>query len=253
MRWRSSLVKYNLYRGALRMTASGDSVRGINTVSMDDYIRGVVPAEVPPLWPIEAVKAQAVAARSYAYVRLRPDRDWDVVPTSANQVYGGVVLEHYRSNLAVSATAHQVVMAGGRVANTFFFAVGGGHTENNEYVWVGNAGKVVANPTSYLRGVPDYDADGLAYDRNAPRFAWSTDSFTWAHLDGILSADSRTNVGALTDLHFDRGVSGRVYRVTITGSGGRKTVSGTIFRAVFNRNSDGPGLRSTMYFLEPTP
>jgi SpoIID/LytB domain protein len=253
MKWRSSLVKYTLYRGAMRMTASGESVRGINVVAMDDYIRGVVPAEVPPLWPIEAVKAQAVAARGYAYVRLHPERDWDVVPTSDNQVYGGVVMEHPRSNLAVEQTANQVVMAGDRVAHTFFFAVGGGHTENNEYAWVGNAGKVVANPISYLRGVPDYDADGLAYDRNAPGFAWSSDTFTWARLDAALSHDSRTNVGTLTDLHFDRGVSGRVYRVTITGSSGRKTVSGAVFRAVFNGNVDGPGLRSTMYYLEDAP
>jgi SpoIID/LytB domain protein len=253
MKWRSSLVKYTLYRGSMRMTASGNAVRGINITSMDDYIKGVVPAEVPPLWPIEAVKAQAVAARGYAYVRLHPERDWDVVPTSANQVYGGVVLEHRRSNLAVDATANQVVMAGDRAANTYFFAVGGGATENNEYVWVGNAGKVVANPISYLRGSLDNDANGLAYDRNAPGFSWSTDSFTWARLDAALSRDSRTNVGTLTDLRFDRGVSGRVYRVTITGSTGRKTVSGSVFKAVFNRNTDGPSLRSTLYYLETSP
>ncbi|MEP7158056.1 MAG: SpoIID/LytB domain-containing protein, partial [Chloroflexota bacterium] len=253
MKWRSSLVKYNLYRGSIRMTASGNSVRGINIASMDDYIRGVVPAEVPPLWPIEAVKSQAVAARSYAYVRLHPERDWDVVPTSDNQVYGGVILEHPRSNLAVDQTANQVVMANGRAANTFFFAVGGGATENNEFVWVGNAGKVIANAISYLRGSPDTDANGLAYDRNAPGFAWSTNSFSWVKLDNILSHDSRTNVGTLTDLHFDRGVSGRVYRVTITGTSGRKTVSGAVFKAVFNGNTDGPSLRSNMFYLEPAP
>ena len=84
-------------------------------------------------------------------------------------------------------------------------------------------------------------------------FAWATDSFSWNRLDNILSRDSRTNVGTLTDLDFARGVSGRVYKVTLTGSAGRKTVSGPVFKAVFNSNSDGPGLRSTMFFLEDAP
>ena len=76
--------------------------------------------------------------------------------TPSNQVYGGVVLEHPKSDRAVADTAQQVVMAGDKVANAFFFTIGGGYTENNEYVWVSSKGKVTSSPISYLRGVPEY-------------------------------------------------------------------------------------------------
>ena len=251
MTWRSSLPRYTLYRGSMRLVVAGTSVQGINIVGMDDYLKGVVPAEMPPLWPIEAVKAQAVAARGYAYRHLHPDRPWDVVPTSDNQVYGGASLEHPRSNLAVEGTAGQVVMYNGAPANTFFFAVAGGHTESNEYAWPSSAGKVVGSPIPYLRGQPDYDENGLAYDRNAPGFAWQSGSFTWAQLSAMMAADSRTTVGTLRDIQVRRGVSGRAYCVTLVGSARTVNISGGLFKAVFNANNGaGADLRSTMYFLE---
>lgn len=254
MHFRDSLKKYDLYRGDMRLLVDGDGVDAINILALDDYVRGVVPAEVPPLWPIEAVKAQAVAARSYGYRHLRPNRDWDVVPTSANQVYGGVVLEHWKSNQAVDETANQVVMYDGAVANTFFFTVAGGYTENNEYAWPSTKGKVVATPIPYLRGVPDYDENGVAYDANAPGFAWQSGVFTWAQLQTILDSDSRTDVGKLLDITFDRGVSGRIYRATITGSLGTQHVSGAVFKAVYNHHRlSGGKLNSTMFYFQPAP
>ena len=254
MNWRDSLPKYNLYRGSMRLLVNGTGVQAINNVVMDDYLKGVVPAEMPALWPFEAVKAQAVASRGYAYVRLRPDRAYDVVPTASNQVYGGVDIEHPRSNLAVDSTANEVVAYNGQVANTFFFTVAGGYTENNEYAWVGNNGKVIATPIPYLRGVPDYDENGVAYDARAPGYSWSTASFTWTQLGQILSSDSRTNVGTLIDLKFDRGVSGRVYRVTIIGSARTVYVSGPLFKGVFNtQRLSGNGIKSTLFYLGSAP
>jgi stage II sporulation protein D len=254
MTWRSSLVRYTLYRGSMRMLVSGTSVQAINIASLDDYVQGVVPAEMPPLWPIEAVKAQAVAARSYAMRHLHPDRTWDVVPTADNQVYGGATNEHPRSNLATQQTSGQVVMYNGAVANTFFFTVAGGWTENNEYAWPSNAGKVVATPIPYLRGVSDYDENGLAYDRNAPGFAWQSNSFTWAQLSAMMKTDSRTNVGTLIDIQYKRGVSGRVYCVMLVGSARTVNVGGQVFKAVFNSaNGTGVDLKSNMYYLEAEP
>ena len=72
MKWRDSRTQYDLYRGSMRLLVNGSGVQAINSVTMNDYLRGVVPAEMPPTWAAEAVKAQAVAARSYAYVRLKP-------------------------------------------------------------------------------------------------------------------------------------------------------------------------------------
>jgi stage II sporulation protein D len=181
---------------------------------------------------------------------LHPERSFDVVPTADNQVYGGFSLEHPRSNLAVAQTSGQVVTYNGAIANTFFFTVGGGYTENNEYAWPTAKGKVNGTPIPYLRGVPDLDENGLAYDRNAPGFAWQSGSFTWAQLSAMMAADSRTNVGTLTDIKFKRGVSGRVYCVTLVGSAGTLNVSGQAFKYVFNANNGGgPTLKSAMYFL----
>jgi stage II sporulation protein D len=222
----------------------------VNIVNMDDYLKGVVPAEMPPLWPLEAVKAQAVVARGYAYNKLKASALFDVRPTAANQVYAGARIEHSRSNLAVELTSGQVVMANGRVANTFFFTVGGGYTENNEYAWVSDRGKVVASPISYLRGVPDVDANGLAYDRGAGAYEWNSTSFTWAELGEMLATDARTDVGRLIDVSFERGVSGRVFRVTIVGSQRTAYVSGQVFKAVFNKRTNGPTLKSAMFYLE---
>jgi SpoIID/LytB domain protein len=251
MTWRSSLMRYALYRGSMRMLVSGTAVQAINILPLDEYLQGVVPAEMPALWAIEAVKAQAVAARSYAMRHLHPERVFDVVPTADNQVYGGVALEHPRSNMAVAQTGGQVVLYNGKVANTYFFAVGGGYTENNEYAWPSASGKAYDDPVPYLRGVPDLDENGLPYDRNAPGFAWQSGSFTWAQLSAMMAADSRTNVGALRDIQFKRGVSGRAYCVTLVGSARTVNVSGLVFKAVFNdHNGGGANLQSAMYFLE---
>jgi peptidoglycan hydrolase-like amidase len=147
-----------------------------------------------------------------------------------------------------------VVLYNGVPANTYFFAVAGGYTENNEFAWPSNTGKVVDAPVAYLRGVPDYDENGLAYDRNAPGFAWQSGSFSWAQLSTITAADTRTDVGRLIDVKYKRGVSGRVYCVTLTGSARTVNVSGAIFKRVFNANNGaGADLQSTMYFVEPEP
>ncbi len=251
MKWRDSLRKYDLYRGTMRMLVKGDGVQAINSVSMDDYLKGVVPAEMPPLWPAEAVKAQAVAARGYAYVRLKPNNSYDVQPTADNQVYGGFRLEHPKSNRAVDQTSGQVVMYQGNVANTYFFTVGGGYTENNEYAWANDAGKVVSSPIPYLRGVPDLDENGDAYDRNAGSYEWESDPFTWQQLENMLAADNRTNVGRLLDFRFERGVSGRIYRATIVGSQRTAIVSGQVLKSIYNGHRlSGSTLKSSLFYLE---
>ena len=251
MTWRGSLTRYTLYRGSMRLLVDGSAVDAINIVPLDDYLRGVVPAEMPALWPVEAVKAQVVAARSYAVRHLHPGRDWDMLPTSANQVYGGASNEYTRSNLAVDQTSGQVATYNGVTILAYFFTVAGGYTENNEYAWPSASGKVTGTPIAYLRGVPDYDENGLAYDRNAPGFAWQSNSFTWVQLSAWMASDSRTNVGTLRDIQFNRGVSGRAYRVTLVGSSRTVNVSGQVFKIVFNaHNGSRSDLKSAMYFLQ---
>lgn len=253
IKWRDYGMKYNLVRGSMRLLVKGAGVEAINNLSMDDYLRAVVPAEMPAVWPIEALRAQAVAARSYAYLRLKPRNAFDVKPTSANQVYAGWKRERPKTNLAVSSTSNQVVSYNGRVANALFFATGGGATENNEYVWnVTDTGRVTAKPVAYLRGVSDVGPNGVAYDSMAPDYSWTTAQFSWAQLDEILNSDPRTAVGKLEDVKFDRGFSGRIYRATIVGAERTTRVSASIFRAVFNKHRPaGHALKSMMFWLRP--
>ena len=253
MKFRDSLRKYDLYRGSMRLRVNGAGIQSVNIVGMDHYVQGVVPAEMIPSWPIEALKVQAVAARSYGAGKLKTTGFYDVVPTSANQVYGGVNIEYTKTNNATQATAGIVVMYNDKIATTYFFDTAGGATENSEYAWPSNSG-TPGTVVAYLRGIQDVNPDGVPYDITSVSYAWSSGQFTMAQLSSIYTKDSRTNVGTITNLTFYRGVSGRLYKVTMVGTGGTKNVSGAIFKNAYNNNKlSGGSLKSTMAYLTPVP
>ncbi|MDT8858810.1 SpoIID/LytB domain-containing protein [Alkalihalobacillus sp. MEB130] len=130
----------------------------MNELSMEDYLRGVVPNEMPASWHLEAVKAQAIAARTYAHVQVNSNSG-TLVDTVANQVYKGKATrahstaswqssEHSRSDDAIKQTARRVALdSSDRLINAVFHASSGGHTENSENVWTSSV--------SYLKGVND--------------------------------------------------------------------------------------------------
>lgn len=250
---------YDTYRGALRigLKSTAPLASATNELTLERYLRGVVPAEMPSTWPIEALKAQSIAARSYAARRLRPGVSYyDVPDDSSSQVYLGVLGEKATTTAVVAETAGIVLKSGSSIANTLFHSAGGGATEHNENVFVSASGAKVAGPVSYLRGSPDRRADGTAYDDGSPYATWKTHTYTRSQLSTWFGRDSRTNVGTITALDLrDRGVSGRLVRVTLIGSLGTKTVSGDVFRAVFNadRPSGDPSMRSTLFDLKPVP
>jgi stage II sporulation protein D len=247
---------YDLYRGTLRVLLSS-TADVIDEVSLEDYLRGVVPAEVPSSWPAAALAAQAIAARSYAAYRLRPGvSTFDMYDDTRSQVYQGVRKETAATDTAVSSTAHTVLRSGTSVANALFSSTAGGATENNENVFVSPTGARVAGVVSYLRGSPDRRPDGTSYDDSSPYATWQTRAYTPAQLSAIFASDTRTSVGSLTALDLrNRGVSGRLISVTLIGSAGSKTVSGDVFIGVFNaaRSSGDPMLRSTLLGLSPIP
>ena len=255
----SRTSSYDTYRGALRvglvMTAPLASVT--NELTLERYLRGVVPAEMPSTWPVEALKAQAIAARSYAARRLRPGVSYyDVPDDSSSQVYLGVRGEKPATTAVIIETAGVVLMSGSSIANTLFHSAGGGGTEHNENVFVSATGAKVAGPVSYLRGSLDRRDDGTAFDTGSPYATWKTASYTRSQLSTWFGRDSRTNVGSITALDLSaRGVSGRLIRVTLIGSRGTKTVSGAVFRTVFNsqRPAGDPSMRSTLFDLKPVP
>ncbi|MDP2349950.1 MAG: SpoIID/LytB domain-containing protein, partial [Chloroflexota bacterium] len=192
---------YDHYRGILRVILGATTADVVNELPLETYLRGVVPAEMPSSWPVEALTAQAIAARSYAAYRLRPGvSTFDAYDDTRSQVYQGVRRETAATDAAIATTATRILLSGTAVANTLFHSTGGGATENNENVFVSSTGAKVAGPVSYLRGSSDRDPSGAAYDAAAPYATWQTKAYALAALSAILGADSRTNVGTLTAL-----------------------------------------------------
>lgn len=255
----SRTSRYDTYRGALRigLKTTAALASATNELKLERYLRGVVPAEMPSTWPVEALKAQAIAARSYAARRLRPGESYyDVPDDTSSQIYLGVLGEKPATTAVIDATPGVVLKSGSSIANTLFHSTGGGATEHNENVYVSATGKKVAGPLSYLRGSLDRREDGTAFDDAAPYATWKTKTYTRAQLSTWFGHDSRTKVGTITALDLsNRGVSGRLISVTLIGSLGTKTVSGNVFREVFNANrpAGDPSMRSTLFDLKPVP
>ncbi|HEX8074747.1 MAG TPA: SpoIID/LytB domain-containing protein [Thermoleophilaceae bacterium] len=204
------------YRGALELRPSGGSgLMAINAVSSDDYVKGVVPGEVPPSWPAEALKAQAVAARSYG-LTTHASTVFDQYPDTRSQVYRGMGSETAPTNAAVDATAGQVVRYGDRIATTFFFSSSGGHTEDVQNSFYGSPSQ------PYLRGVVD------RYDTSAPRHTWKL-TFTKARVQAKLGSLVKGTFRGIAVVK--RGVSPRVVWADVIGSRGRTRVRGAALRA----------------------
>jgi stage II sporulation protein D len=148
------------YHGTLALRSRGGGVSVVNGLALDTYLRGVVPAESPSHWPTAALEAQAVAARSYAISQLQPNSWYDLVPTTADQVYSGVRAENPRTDHAVYATLGEVLTYDGQVARTYYSSSSGGRTESVQDAWPGSA------PIPYLRSVSD------PYDTYSPHHDW---------------------------------------------------------------------------------
>ena len=149
------------YRGAIDFRAGVFSgVDAVNSLPLDSYLRGVVPDESPPSWPLEALKAQAVAARTYAVATMKPAATFDLYPDTRSQVYGGVAAEVASTNQAVAETRGEVVTYDGQPVVTYFFSTSGGRTEDVENTPLGN------EPRPWLKSVDD------PYDDTSPRHRW---------------------------------------------------------------------------------
>jgi SpoIID/LytB domain protein len=253
---------YDRFRGVLRLlggTGASSTVNVVNELPMETYLRGVVPAEISASWPLQAIRAQAIAARSYAAYRLHPDTGtWDFHDDTRSQVYLGKLAEKSATDSAIAGTAGKVVRtSGGSIANTLFHSCGGGATEHNENVYVSSTGQQVAGVYSYLRGSMDRRPDGTPYDSTSPHAKWKTSTYTRAQIQAWFAADSRSNVGTLVALDLrDRGVSGRLISVKLIGANGStKRVSGDVFRSIFNahRPSGDATILTSLFDLAPIP
>jgi stage II sporulation protein D len=218
-----NFVTSGLYRGAIELRTEGTGITAINELDLDTYVRGVVAGEMPSSWPLEALKVQAVAARSYALATRKTDGLFDQYPDTRSQVYRGVTGESVRSDAAVRATAGRILTYGGQPAVTYYFSTSGGHTENVEFSFVGALSK------PWLVGVPD------PYDTRSPYHRWQVNSSA-ASLDRALGAP-----GAFRRVKvLQRGVSPRVVRARVIGSRGSSVLTGPTIRARL-------GLRDTWF------
>src|SRR3954470_8662630 len=215
------LLGSRAYHGSFRVTG-GKAVRVVNVVGLEQYLWGVVPSEMPDSWPAEALESQAIVARTYALTHLQGGGDFDVYPDTRSQVYGGIPAESQSAHEAVDGTAGEVVLYQGELAQTFFFSSSGGRTANVQDVWN-------SKPVPYLVSVPD------PYDTLSPYHDWGPLRFSAAALGRRLRGRAR-----LLDVRISAGSSGRVRSLTLVGSKGDRTVTGSWVRATL-------GLRSTWF------
>ncbi len=205
------------YRGKLSMRLSGSGTRTINTVAMEDYLRSVVPAEMPATWSAHAVRAQAVAARTYA-ARLRSTAgsgaQYDLCDTSACQVYGDTSKEHSASDAAIKATANEVLHYKGKLALTMFSSSNGG--------WSASAG----SDYPYLKAKKD-PYDGVKRDQT-----WSK-TLTATTIQKAYPAIGTLKSVQVTERDGDGTYGGRVEKIKLSGSKGSVTLTGGTFKSKF--------------------
>jgi stage II sporulation protein D len=208
-----TIAGYGTYRGALETVpteSQAGSLNVVNALALEQYVKGVMPNEVPPSWPAEELKAQAVAVRSIALTGDVGGNGFDLYSDTRSQVYKGLESEYASTNDAVAATRGQVVTYGGKVAQTLYSACSGGHTES--------AVNVFGSPVPYLVGVPD------PYDYYCPLHEWTL-KFSGPEISAKLGAYLSGRLKKVVIVKH--GVSPRIIEAKLYGTGGVSTVTGT--------------------------
>ena len=215
------------YRGRTLLVPTSKGMTAVNYVDLDQYLYSVLGSEMSANWPQEALKAQAVAARSFALYKRSTSGNsvYDVGDTTTWQVYKGLEAEAPGTQSAVNATTGQVMTYGGKIILAAFHSSSGGHTENVEDIWT--------DPLPYLRGVADYDM-------GAPVYQW-TKNFSRSQLSRLISG-----VGNVSSMTAERTTpQGRIITMLVKGDRGTRRISGKDLRSAL-------GLRSTLFVVNPT-
>jgi stage II sporulation protein D len=211
------------YRGTVQISVVKGRLQVVNLVALEGYVKGVVPSEMPSDWVPEALKAQAVAARTYALFHRSTTGAFDVYSDVRDQVYGGIAAESPAASAAVDATKGRVVLSAGKVADTLFSSSSGGRTAAASEVFKS------ATFAPYLVSVSD------PYDTASPYHDWGP-----TPVDVNAAGKKLGLKGRVTDVPFEFWASGRVKSATATGPApdATVTVTGSSLRSLL-------GLRST--------
>jgi stage II sporulation protein D len=204
-----TIAGYGTYRGAFEAVPEGSTLNVVNALAVDQYVKGVIPNESPPSWPMAELKAQAVASRSFALTAGRDGNGYDLYADTRSQVYKGLETEYASSNEAADATRGQVLMYEGQIAQTLFSACSGGKTESIKNVF--------GTAIPYLVGVPD------PYDGACPLHEWTLE-FSGPEISSRLSG---LIAGKLKQVVITKtGYSPRIIEAKLIGTGGVTTATG---------------------------
>ena len=221
------------YRGALELRHKGGGLTAVNIVPIDGYLRSVVPEEMPVDWPAEAIKAQSVAARSFALASRgrHASEGYDLCTTTHCQLYTGTAAEKSASDAAIKATRGEVLTYGGKPIEALFHTDSGGMTENSEDVW--------GSHVPYLRAAKDTPAKTMPWTKTISRADLERKLAAKGHDIGKVRSIALSPL-AIGRAAKDRTASGRVKTMTVKGTKGTATLSGTTWRSLL-------GLKSTLF------
>ena len=227
------------YRGGFEYTVSGGGLQVVNVVDLEDYVKGVLPSEMPGDWDLEALKAQAVCARTYACLTTKhlSAYGFDVCNTTDCQVYYGVSTATSATDRAVEETEGECLYYDGELAEAYYHSSDGGATEDAENVW--------GTDIPYLQGKEDpYEAS-----ISIPNYSWTV-TYTWNELTWVLQ-NSGYDIGNVVDAYVSEYTDlGNVYSVAFVDSRGREmTMTGDNARMAFYSTTLGknvPSLRFTI-------
>lgn len=217
------------YRGALVVHREDGSLAVVNDVKLEHYVYAVVPHEMPASWDLEALKVQAVAARTYAIVSRKTGTYYDFEHNPIAQAYDGIEEENERTSAAVDATKGQIVLYDGKPAWTFYSSSSGGRTAT-----LGEAFGSGAEDLPYLASVDD------PYDTLSPNHRWSV-RFTPGELASKLQLP-----GPPRKVRVRAGPSGRALALVVRAPGWKREVPGSTLRSTL-------GLRSTLFTVRKVP
>ncbi len=223
------------FRGIMVIINTGDSLTVVNSIEIEQYIKGVLYHEVSDKWPLEAIKAQAVATRTYALYSIETfaARDFDVTNDVYSQVYGGKTAERYQTNLAVQKTKGEVLTYKGKIFPAFFHANSGGVTESAAELW-----NVDIAP---LKGGVE-----SIYSVNAPHYRWRR-NYRLKDIQDVLNKQG-VKVGLIKSIRVkEYNGSGRVRSLEVIDRENKIfQVEGKVFREALGPNV----LKSNKYKVE---
>lgn len=223
-------LKNKKYKGVIQIYNQDGILMVINIVGLEDYLKGVLPKEMPPNWNFEALKAQAVASRTYAVYQIlsRKNQLYDVDSTFLSQVYGGYDSNNKSTNKAIDATKGEILLYNGEPIISYFHSNSGGYIESAESVW--------GMRFPYLKGIPDIYSNGIGDD------TWEL-ALDSNELTTCLFKRSK-KIGEIYDIKItERSPSGRVKKLDIYHSYGVESIDGLTFRMAIGATR----LKSTLF------